>query len=246
MCHEKDGREFSHRKVSTFSDLESQVADHQYQCIAQQLSGSVGRWIMKNQADGRNEDSNVESEGPILDIVEIISDAPFGFPELIEFASETVHLCPTGQSWLDTMAQRVGRHSDLQPLSNDLRVQCMRTGTNERHVALEDIEELREFIDAQSSDDPANPRYARIVDAGLLRSAIIRKCGMHRPELPDLERLLIEPGTGLAEEDRTAGLDRHEYQLSLPRIGASLLVDQDREWPLSLASSSVAPERCGL
>ena len=92
-----------------------------------------------------------------------------------------------------------------------------RARADERHLALEHVEELRQLVEARAPQEGADPRDARVVRdlehprvaTGRevhvqVRELVLPRLGVggHRPELEDPEDLLRPAAPGLAEEDR--------------------------------------------
>src|SRR5437660_1955433 len=72
----------------------------------------------------------------------------------------------------------------------------------QRHLAAHNIHELRQLIDAGSTQQSADVRDARIV-AGGLRNGITVFLNRHCSELEHHERLAIKAFAVLAEDDRS-------------------------------------------
>jgi hypothetical protein len=82
-------------------------------------------------------------------------------------------------------------------------------GANEAHVAFDDIEQLRQLVEAPLANETADRRVARIVEAfvGLpaiaaIEVRVVRPTVVHhRPELDHAERLAVATDALLAKED---------------------------------------------
>ncbi len=88
-------------------------------------------------------------------------------------------------------------------------LRAFRAGSDEAHLTLEDRPGLRQFIDAQLADDPADPCHARIVLLCKLRAP---RFGIdaHGAQFYEIERLTIEPDAGLTEKCRALAVDLHK------------------------------------
>jgi hypothetical protein len=83
-------------------------------------------------------------------------------------------------------------------------------GTDEAQIALEDVPELRQLIDAPSPQEPANPSHTLSWGKNpTIRAAL----GAHGSKLDDLEWPLVSTDSDLPKEDWTphASPDRHRH-----------------------------------
>src|SRR5438046_8034709 len=91
----------------------------------------------------------------------------------------------------------------------------MRTGPDQRYLAAQDVHELRQFIDAGSTQQSADVRDATIVACGLSNGITIF-LNRHCSELEHHERLAIKAFAVLAEDDRSRPVEpngnRGEHQ----------------------------------
>ena len=76
-----------------------------------------------------------------------------------------------------------------------------RTRTDNRHVAEEDIEKLRQFIDFRLAQKTAKRKNSRIAMRRMQTSRHVRRIQEHRRELPDFEVSVIPPDTRLSVEN---------------------------------------------
>jgi len=81
-----------------------------------------------------------------------------------------------------------------------------RTRTDEAHVALQDIRQLRQLVQAPLSQQPPHPCDARFIGGHVAAESLLRHSRLHRAELPHAE----EPSTLsyplLSKEDRSLGV----------------------------------------
>ncbi len=88
---------------------------------------------------------------------------------------------------------------------------------DDRHVAAQDVEELRQLVERQAAHDLADARAAVVaLDAAggdaLLRDELLlggRRRDLHRAELEHVELAPVEPDAALAEEDRAGRAEAH-------------------------------------
>lgn len=82
----------------------------------------------------------------------------------------------------------------------------VRARPDQRHVALENIDELRQLVDAGPAKPAADPRHPAVVALRLLNDASVLH-DFHGSELDDLEGMAVEAPAALPEEDRAAGIE---------------------------------------
>jgi hypothetical protein len=110
-----------------------------------------------------------------------------------------------------------GLHAEAPPVPDvvlgDFRDEG-RSRPDKAHVALQDVPQLGQLVDARGAQRPPEPRDARVVGGleddpvALVEVLHLRQMLLgsrnHRPELVDRERAPLNAGPGLAEEDRGA------------------------------------------
>src|SRR3954468_11715657 len=113
-------------------------------------------WLLgavERRGDRHQEDLEVEREGPVLDVVVVPLDpvAQGGLP------AEPVHLRPSGDAGLDAVAVRIAldpgaEHVDeLGPLG---------ARAHEAHLATDDVDQLRQLVEAGAAQEGAEARAA--------------------------------------------------------------------------------------
>lgn len=78
-----------------------------------------------------------------------------------------------------------------------------RSGTDEAHVAVEDVEDLRQFVQASGADEFADFGNARVVFRRQLRAGIFFRIDAHGTEFVDFIFLAEAADADLTVEDRT-------------------------------------------
>src|SRR5215831_17670331 len=161
-------------------------------------AGTVG-----NRRESLPEDLQVKGEGPVLHVTQV---EPFRLvPGQIR---PTADLPQAGDARLDRQPAPhmvpVLRHLDGQ----------RRAGPDQRHVAEQDVEQLRKLVQrppAQPGTGPGDPWVPvqleqRPIPVVLRQQLRLPRLGVHHhgPELPHAERLPILAGPGLPEEDGPA------------------------------------------
>src|SRR5581483_8306192 len=79
-------------------------------------------------------------------------------------------------------------------------------GTDKRHVSPEDVEQLRQFIQAQAPQQSSDARNARISRADG-RTMVAGSILIHRAELIHTEELAVAADASLREESRPGGIE---------------------------------------
>src|SRR5581483_11571633 len=111
---------------------------------------------------------------------------------------------PAGDARADEMPLGVARMLLLELLHEN---RPLGARTDHRHVAAQDVEELRQLVERGAADEFADLRHARVADRREA-SAVLLRVGAHRAELEDLERLAAAPDPLLAVEHGAAVLER--------------------------------------
>src|SRR3546814_8385641 len=96
---------------------------------------------------------------------------------------------------------------------------CVRTRADQRHVALENVDELRQLVEARPAQEAPHPRHPAVVAPGQHLGIGVGQVVMHGPELPAIEQIVVEAVALLPEKHRPARSEEHTSELqSLMRI----------------------------
>src|SRR5512147_2453558 len=130
---------------------------------------SIGVFVCPSAQRCQHHNLGVEPQRPVLDIKDVVFDAAAHLIEGIRLAAEAVDLRPAGDTRLHFVPPMIA--------ADQLRVLLVvfdrvRSRTDHRHVAPEDVEQLREFVEARNAKDSADARDARVVLPSL-RHAIL-------------------------------------------------------------------------
>ena len=87
------------------------------------------------------------------------------------------------------------------------KLRALGTGAHNRHLALQDVEELRQLVETDGADDAADCGDARIVLLSPHRARADLGIDAHGAELVDREQRVIQADTSLAVEHRSGGGD---------------------------------------
>ena len=162
---------------------------------------------MLKQADRRHhEDVEVEEHRPVLDVEEVVLDAPRDLLVGVGLAAPAVDLRPAGHARLDAVAGEIAVDDlVIEPVAR-LCLDRVRTRADQRQVALDrDVDELRQLVEAGLADEAADAGDARVAPGDELRGRGVGLVGIHRAELVDLDLLVVEAEALLLEEHRPAG-----------------------------------------
>ena len=139
------------------------------------------------------------------DVLVVEVDAPLDGLDRRYSTAKAMDLRPSCDARFHLASQRVAV-DDLAEL--DIVLKRVRTRSDERHLASNDIEQLGKFIEARLPETASHLRDARIA-AGCLndRSVILGDC--HRAELVHPKRTAIDPSSGLTEQDGSRRVDAY-------------------------------------
>ena len=85
----------------------------------------------------------------------------------------------------------------------DHHLGAVRPRTDQRHAAKQDVQQLRQLVDAEAPQEAADRSDPRIVPGRRLPGPKVGHVGEHGPELEDINRLVVEPDARLDEQDRS-------------------------------------------
>src|SRR5439155_5770648 len=112
-----------------------------------------------------------------------------------------VDLRPSSDAGLHLVAEHVLRNPVLELL---YKQRSFGPRTDDRHLGLQHVPELRQLVDIRPAEEPAERRSSRIVVAGEDRPALALRVFAHRSELVNHERLTVEPHALLTIKNRPA------------------------------------------
>jgi hypothetical protein len=166
--------------------------------------------LTEHLADRPNEDQDIEAQITVRNVLAVEVDAPLDGLNRRYSAAKAMDLRPSRDAGFHPASQRVAV-DDLAEL--DIVLKRVRAGSNERHLAANDIKQLRKFIEARLPETASHLRDARIA-AGCLRdrSVILGDC--HRAELVHPKRTTVDPSSGLSEQDRAGRFDAYRNRNS--------------------------------
>src|ERR1022692_753349 len=123
----------------------------------------------------QREDAQIEPQRPVVDVVQVIL-----YPlAQVAAAAQVVDLSPTRDPRLHHVLLHVAWNF-LPELRDELR--SLWSWTDQRHVAVKDVEKLWKLVEAVAAKQRAEPRCARIGFVRPHRSAGTLRSNRHRPE----------------------------------------------------------------
>jgi hypothetical protein len=111
-------------------------------------------------------DGAVEGQRPVLDIDQVGFQAGFDVRAPHNLAAEPADLCQPGDARFNKGAKLVIGQQGGEPM---VVFHQMRPGSDDAHLSGQHVEELREFIHAESTQETADGKDAAIAHGGLFR-----------------------------------------------------------------------------
>ena len=110
------------------------------------------------------------------------------------------------------MADRIFRNNVGIQLVSRFCVRCMWPWSDEGHVASQNIQQLRQFVDAEPSQPFSNSSDTRVISSGLLIGHHVCHLVMHRAKFVTREKPVIKTQTGLPEQYGPATVEPDQYR----------------------------------
>src|SRR5207245_11582290 len=123
----------------------------------------------------------------LLDVMEVVIDPRNSWPELGRASPAAVDLREPGDARPRRMALEIVWHEVFVRQVHGQHSRHMRPRPDQRHIALDHVEQLRDFIEAGSAQNSAHRRHARVTLDGLPYAAHVAGIVAHGAELVDLE-----------------------------------------------------------
>ena len=169
---------------------------------------SVGVFAFQETQRRHQDDVEVEQDRPVLDVEQVVLDAALDLLFGVGLAAPAVDLRPAGDARLHAVAREVAVDDLVVELVRRLRLNRVRARPDERKVALEDdVEELRQFVEAGLADETPDAGHARVALGDELRRVGVGVAGIHRAELVDVDQLVVEAVALLLEEHRSLAVE---------------------------------------
>ena len=164
---------------------------------------AFGRLRDEQDLDRQQQQLEVEHQRLLFDVLQI--EPQLVVRVRVVFA---VDLRVAGQAALDAQAEGKLRYF----LRIRLHVlDALGPRPDQRHVALEHVQNLRQLVDAQLADDPPDARDARIARAARDHVPALLRIDDHAPKLDDLEDPAVLRAALLRKEHGAAVFDLDRY-----------------------------------
>src|SRR5271169_140057 len=102
----------------------------------------------------------------------------------IYLSATAIDLRPARNSRLEAEPGRVSLHHLRHRQSNRCHSKCMRARPDNRHLAPDYVEDLRKFVEAETSEKVSDSRHTTVVSRGLLHCPLIAGLMIHGAEFP--------------------------------------------------------------
>ena len=132
-------------------------------------------------------------------------DAGLDLVGRIDFAAPAVDLSPAGDAGLHLVAGEIAIDHLFPELVFGVGIDGVRARSDQRQVALQHVEELRQLVDRSLADEAADRRHSRVTARHHLLRLDVRLVGIHGAELHHRDHLVVEAVARLAEQDRPLG-----------------------------------------
>ena len=136
-------------------------------------------------------------------------DAGLHLLDQFGFAAQAVDLGPAGDPGLDLVTRQVvvDHLGILFVVGNRVRAR-----PDDRHLALQHVEELGQLVEAVTPQEPAQAGHPEVVPRRLLGAVGVGRIGDHRAELVDGDQVVVEPVALLPEQHRAGTVEFHQQR----------------------------------
>ena len=144
----------------------------------------------------------------MLDIPDVTLHATFHLPQLTGLATESCHLSPAGDAWLNEVAHHIFAYQFIVLLCMGQHVGTWPYNT---HIANQHVPELRQLVNVGLTHEVTERELTWVVLGSLYPIAVC--VHMHGTELIAIEVMSVETSTTLTEENRSWTLtfyDQHD------------------------------------
>jgi hypothetical protein len=128
----------------------------------------------------------------VLDIIEIVRDPSVGLIEGVDLAAQPIDLGPAGDARLDAMSMEIFLDGVAIEAIARLHRNRMRPRTDQRHIALQHIDQLWQLIEAQPTQNSPNAGNPRVVPYCSQRSRLVAAVNMHSPKFKHLDHVVVQ------------------------------------------------------
>src|SRR5450631_2435989 len=156
--------------------------------------GSISVLVLHHQRQWRLEQNvEIEQHRPVLDVIEIELDALLDFLLAVDLAAPAIDLRPAGNPGLDAVAREIAVDGRVEQSALQFALHGVRAGTDQRQIAFEDdVEELRQFVEAGLADEASDAGDAAVVLGHDLGGERVGLVVVQRTEFVDVDALVVE------------------------------------------------------
>src|ERR1051326_223966 len=163
--------------------------------------------VCRRRQHRAHDDFQIQPQRPVVDVEQVVLDALAHLVFGVDGAAEAVDLGPAGDARLDVVA--AAREADALLVFAVVR-QRVRPRPDQRHVADQHVEQLRDLVDVPAPPPAADAGQPRIVALRLrYHGAVVERA--HGAEFEDAERLLVEAKAALQEKHRARAVEPDQH-----------------------------------
>ena len=149
----------------------------------------------KNGVNSLENNLEIKNKRPVFDVINVV---------LRSFSNgsitpQAVDLRPACHAGFCAVAFQVPRYLIFEFL---YKVLPFRTGSNNAHIAFDNINQLRKFVQTEAAQKPAEPRCSGIIFLGPDRTARLFRVSTHGPEFNNFEYFTTQSYPFLEIKDR--------------------------------------------
>src|SRR5215472_5199522 len=137
----------------------------------------------------------------MLYVVKIVRHSvvrPFDF---VDLTPQPIDLCPAGDARLDAMAVKVLLDDISVKLAARLHRYRVRARPDQRHVAVQHVDQLRQLVETQQPQDVTDMGDPRIALHRALRAGLVALIGIHRAKFEHSDDAIGEAKALLYEKN---------------------------------------------
>ena len=158
----------------------------------------------QDHADCLREDQHIQHQRVVLDVKQVELQLPLCV--LHRRSVGKPDLRPTRNARFDAVAQVI--EPDFLPELID-EGRALWTRPDEAHVTVQNVDQLRQLVDAQLAQDTTDPGHACVLCRCPARDAVLLRVNAHRAELQAAEYAPAAADPLLCEEHRRAAFDEY-------------------------------------
>jgi hypothetical protein len=163
--------------------------------------------VMYHKQNGPQEYIEIKTNGPVADVIHVVSQPTEKFFPGVERAPPSIHLSQARDPRFCQIPEPVVITDFLEFYSLDVCSQRMWPRSNERHLTHEDIDQLREFVETVPSQQAAKACHPWVPWTCLLPAIIICSKRVHRAEFIHVKRNTAIAKSFLFKQHRSPAIE---------------------------------------